>query len=488
MKFINYISRETDMKKFIRIGYAITLMVIFFLLVYTADTYVFAKNLKAPNSPVNLTVASVTESSVTLIWNEPNNSRAIKQYKIYKNSTYIDSTNTTTYTINNLKPDTEYKFYVRSEAEKNNVSMASEPVTVKTLSGWIEESGSKIIGYYPAWKSYSGFTPDKLDASKLTHINYAFAYIGQDNKIKLGYPDKDPENFKGLNELKKVNPELKILISVGGWNWSGKFSDTASTDSSRKLFAESCAQFITQYGIDGIDLDWEYPVGGGMPENSKRPEDKQNFTLLLKEIRAKLDEQGLKDNKHYLLTIAGGASNYYLHNIEPDKVKEYIDFANIMTYDLHGPWEEYSDFNAPLYSSGNSQAQYEVSVDSSVNAWVNAGFPKDKLVVGVPFYGYMYKVSSNDRNGAYQKFTSGEALSYSTIKTNYINVYSRFFDSESMVPWLFKNNIFISYDDAESLAFKAEYIKNEKLGGAMIWELSQDYNNELLNSIFKALR
>lgn len=474
------------MRKFIRIEYAIALMIAFFLLVYTADTFVFAKSLKAPNSPVDLTAADVTESSVTLIWNEPDNSRVIKQYKIYKNSTYIDSTNTTTYTISDLEPGTEYKFYIRSEAEKNNVSMASESVTVKTLP---EESGKKIIGYYPAWKSYSGFTPDKLDASKLTHINYAFAYIGQDNKIKPGYPDKDPENFKKLNELKKVNPDLKILISVGGWNWSGKFSDTASTDFSRAAFADSCVEFITKYGIDGIDLDWEYPVGGGLPDNSKRPEDKQNFTLLLKEIREKLDEQGLKDNRHYLLTIAGGASNYYLKNIEPDKIREYIDYANIMTYDLHGPWDAYSDFNAPLYSSSNSSPQYKISVDSGVNAWIDAGFPKDKLVVGVPFYGYLYKISSGAGNGIYQKFTNGEALSFSSIKTDYINNgYSEFFDSESMVSWLYKDNTFISYDDARSLELKAEYIKNEELGGIMIWELSQDYNNELLNSIFEALR
>lgn len=477
------------MPKFIKINNALIIVIVFFLLFYTTDTSVFAKNLKAPNSPSDLTVAEVTESSVTLIWNEPDSNRTIKQYKIYNNSTYMDSTKATTYTINDLKPETEYKFYIRSEAERNNVSMASERVTVKTLPTSVTfNSVNKIIGYYPSWKSYSGFTPDKLDASKLTHINYAFAYIGQDNKIKLGYPDKDPENFKKINELKAINPDLKILISVGGWNWSGKFSDTASTEISRTAFAKSCIEFITEYGIDGIDLDWEYPVSGGLSTNSKRPQDKQNFTLLLKEIRKKLDELGMKDNKHYLLTIAGGASSYYLNNVEPNEIKEYIDFANIMTYDLHGPWDLYSDFNAPLYNNSDSSPQYKISVDSSVRAWINAGFPKDKLVVGVPFYGYLYKVNSNTDNGVYQKFTHGEALSYSSIKINYMNYnYSEFFDSESMVPWLYKNNTFISYDDAESLALKVEYIKKEELGGVMIWELSQDYNNELLSSIFDSL-
>lgn len=473
------------MNKYFKLKNVVLMVLGFLLLVYTTDILAFAAR-KAPKTPLNLTVVEVTESSVTLKWNKPKNSN-INKYKIYKNSTYVDSSQTTTYTIKNLKPDTKYEFYIRSEAEKNNVSLASESVLVKT--GNISSS-KKIIGYYPAWKSYSGFTPDKLDAEKLTHINYAFAYIGQDNKIKLGYPDKDPDNFKKLNELKKTNTDLKVLISVGGWNWSGNFSDTASTDSSRAVFAKSCVELLVKYGLDGIDLDWEYPVDGGLPTNSRKTEDKQNFTLLLKEIRENLDEQERKDNKSYLLTIAGGASNYYLKNIEPNKIIEYLDYVNIMTYDLHGPWDQYSDFNAPLYNKKSSSPQYKISVDSSVKAWVNAGFSKEKLVVGIPFYGYMYNVNKVLSNGLLQKFSDGKALSYSNIKTNYLNSddYKKYFDSESMVPWLYNGKTFISYDDSRSLKMKAEYIKDENLGGAMIWELSQDYNKELLNAVYEVLK
>ncbi len=472
------------MKKYFKIKYVMIMLLGLFILLYTTDNMAFAdKNIKAPKSPVNLTVDKITDTSVTLKWNKPVNSTTIRNYKIYKNSTYIVTSSTTYYTIEDLEPDTEYEFYIRSEDGKNNVSPASEKVTVRTNSG----SNNKVIGYYPAWKSYTGYTPDNLDAEKLTHINYAFAYIGQDNKIKLGYPEKDPENFQKLNNLKNTNPDLKILISVGGWNWSGQFSDTALTAASRTAFAESCVEFVVEYGIDGVDLDWEYPVGGGLPTDSKRPEDKQNFTLLLKEIREKLDEQELKDNKQYLLTIAGGASNYYLNNIEPDKIKEYVDYINIMTYDLHGPWDSYTDFNAPLYNKNGDSLQYKISVDSSVNAWVNAGITKDKLVVGVPFYGYMYQVNK-DGNGLMQEFSSGKSLSYSSIKSNYINyTYKKYYDSESMVPWLYDGDTFISYDDTQSIKAKAEYIKNNDLGGVMIWELSQDYNNELLNSIYEIL-
>ncbi|HQO71956.1 MAG TPA: glycosyl hydrolase family 18 protein, partial [Sedimentibacter sp.] len=174
----------------------------------------------------------------------------------------------------------------------------------KSINENTEKAQQIIIGYYPAWKSYSGYTPESVDISKLTHINYAFANIGPDYRIEMGYPDKDPENFEKFRDLKKINPDLKVLISVGGWNWSGRFSDMAATDENRNKFTDSCVEFISKYGLDGVDLDWEYPVGGGLKTNSKRPEDKQNFTLLLKEMREKLDAQELKDNKDYLLTIA----------------------------------------------------------------------------------------------------------------------------------------------------------------------------------------
>ncbi len=345
----------------------------------------------------------------------------------------------------------------------------------------------KVVGYYTAWSSYSGFTPDKLDAKKLTHINYAFANI-ENNKVVLGYPDKDPSNFEKLNELKAINPDLKILISVGGWSWSGKFSDAAAMEVSRREFAESCVDIVTKYNIDGIDLDWEYPVSGGLPTNITRASDKQNFTLLLEAIRQKLDERGTVDNKHYLLSIAGGASNYYLNNIEPEKIQQYIDYVNIMTYDIRGSWDTYTDFNSPLYSNTQSGPHYKWSVDDSVRAWEKGGFPKEKIVVGVPFYGYLFNGVKNDNNGLYQSFQNAKALSFSTIN-KYLNDYGyeRYYDAEALVPWLFNGSSFISYDDEKSISIKADYVKSNKLGGVMIWELSHDQGEVLLDALWTTL-
>ncbi|OYO87175.1 glycoside hydrolase family 18, partial [Lachnotalea glycerini] len=171
-----------------------------------------------------------------------------------------------------------------------------------------------------------------------------------------------------------------------GWNWSDKFSDAALTDASRTAFANSCVDFINKYGFDGIDIDWEYPVSGGLATNKTRPADKKNFTLLLQKIREKLDERGTKDNKHYLLSIAGSSDASYLNNVELSKIASYIDYATIMTYDMHGMWDNYTDLHSPLYSNTDTSPQYKASIDSAVNSWINNAFPSNKLVLGIPFY------------------------------------------------------------------------------------------------------
>ena len=371
--------------------------------------------------------------------------------------------------------------FAENEADLSSQTAQSE--------GTNDLQDGKLVGYYAAWSAYSRYYPNQIDATKLTHINYAFANIGSDLKIALGYPDVDPENIRLLNSLKQTNPNLKTLISVGGWNWSGKFSDVALTDKTRTAFADSCVDFIVKYGFDGVDLDWEYPVSGGLATNSKRPEDKQNFTLLLQKIREKLDARGALDNKHYLLTIAGGADSSYVNKVELTKIAPYLDYANIMTYDLHGFWDTNTDLLAPLYPNNDTSPQYKTSVEQAIDTWLNASFPAEKLVMGIPFYGYLYSSVNNSNQGMYQKFGGANSISYEAIKTNYLHKagYTRSFHSQSKVPWLFNGTIFISYEDGESIGYKSEFIKSKKLGGAMVWELSQDPSGELLGALYQGL-
>ncbi len=347
-----------------------------------------------------------------------------------------------------------------------------------------------IVGYYAAWTANTGFTPAQIEVSELTHINYAFANIGPDLRITLGYPYIDPFNFSQLNALKQINPELKTLISVGGWTWSGLFSDVAETEETRSTFADSCIAFMKQYGFDGVDIDWEYPVSGGLPTNRRRPEDKRNFTLLLQKLREALNEQAAADSRPYLLTIAGGSGSYYPQNTELSLLHPYLDYASIMSYDIHGTWDAYTDFNAPLYLNNDISPQYKWSVDSGIQAWWQAGFPLGKLMMGIPFYGYLYGSVNNSNYGLYQPFSGANSITYGQVSTNYLNYpgFTRFFHPESKVPWLFNGSIFVSYDDPESLGFKTDYIKSNGMGGAMIWELSQDPSKVLLYYINDSLR
>lgn len=350
----------------------------------------------------------------------------------------------------------------------------------------VPETTPKLVGYYAAWARYSGFTPDKIAADKFTHINYAFANIDSNLKITLGYPDIDAANISQLNQLKKINPNLKTIIAVGGWSWSGRFSDAALTESSRGIFADSVVDFVVNYGFDGVDIDWEYPVSGGLSTNVKRPEDKYNFTLLMKTLREKLNARGTIDGKKYLLSFAGAAGNWYANNTQLSELSKYVDYANIMTYDIHGTWDTYTDFNAPLYSDTNQS----VSVDSSINAWTDAGFTKDKIVMGVPFYGYIYKSVPDINNGLNQTYSGGASISYANIAANYLNMpeYKRYFHPVQRVPWLFNGSTFITYEDEQSMAEKAGYIKEKGLMGAMIWEISQDPDRILLNALYQGLK
>ena len=353
-----------------------------------------------------------------------------------------------------------------------------------------QKSSYKVVGYVAGWKN--NWSTDNIDAAKLTHINYAFADI-IDGKI-ASYLDNDDANFEVLNSLKQDNPDLKILISVGGWSRSKFFSDAALTPESREIFAQSAIDFLKKYEIDGIDLDWEYPglAGDG---NVYRSVDKQNFTLLLKTLREYLDRQSVLDNREsdpYLLTIATGASQNYLDHTEMHNAQQYLDFINIMTYDFHTGGSPVAGHHSNLYPSKSIHFTGP-SADKAVQKHIDAGIPSYKLVLGVPFYGRSWDGVRSTDNGLYQWTNTSErgSAGYDDLRDNYINKngFTRYWDEEAKAPYLWNPNtrtIFV-YDDAESLAHKSDYIKARGLGGAMFWEYSSNYGEELLNALYSGL-
>jgi chitinase len=346
---------------------------------------------------------------------------------------------------------------------------------------------NKIVGYVAGWKP-TDF--DSFDANKFTHINYAFANIvNGEVACEMAH---DTTTIAKLHVLKKQNPNLKFLISVGGWVWSNHFSDVALTAESRAKFTKSAIEFIKFFKFDGVDLDWEYPGQRG-EDNTFRAEDKQNFTLLLKDLREALDKESKAQNRkdNYLLTIATGADDNYIKHTELGECQKYLDFINIMTYDY------YSGYASTTGHHSNFDVAKEMPNDNSgiksVERHIKAGVPAHKLIMGLPFYGRRWKsVLSSENNGKYQKTNStGQIVSYKEIVQLIKNTdYSQYWDENAKAPFLFnkKDSIFISYDDKKSIFIKYDYIKKMGLGGFMYWEYNNDNGNELLDAVNEVIK
>ena len=326
--------------------------------------------------------------------------------------------------------------------------------------------------------------PGEVAASKLTRINYAFANI-EDGRIAAESP-ADAPNFATLVGLKQQNPSLEVLISVGGWLWSGHFSDMALTHESRARFIDSAVAFIDQYKLDGLDIDWEFPaqIGAG---NRFRPEDTQNYTLLLQELRKRFDHEQRRLGRRLLLSVAAGATSDWLEHTEMGKVGRAVDTVNLMAYDYYEPGDEGTTGNhAPLYTDPADPRH--ISADRSVHEFEQAGVPAQKIVLGVPFYGHVWGQVGPTNHGLFQpgKPVPGAYAGYKNIVASMLqHGFTRYWDAAASVPYLYneQKQEFVSYEDPESLALKCAYVRKQGLGGIMFWEYNGDPSGALLNAI-----
>jgi GH18 family chitinase len=353
----------------------------------------------------------------------------------------------------------------------NEVAINWNAPLVFALAG-LREPEYRVIAYVRRRADIS-----RISAEKLTHINWAFGYVNQAGEI---YVDdrEDAARFAQLHALKAKNPRLKIILSVGGWGADG-FSDAALTDESRAKFGESAVALVKRYALDGIDLDWEYPGDPG-PGIKFRPEDKGNFTLMLKTMREHLH----RHDPRLTLSIADSAGNYFKRT-EMDRLHVYLDWINIMTYDFSGSWTKTTGHHSGLYPNDATRA---VSVASFVKQHLDAGIPSHKLVVGVPFYGRGWMGVTPVNNGLHQPW-EGPVIeySYARLAADFIDQqgYQRCWDAEAMQPYLWNPDLatFITYDDPVSLREKAEYVRKHRLGGIMYWEHSHDPEERLLDAV-----
>jgi chitinase len=292
--------------------------------------------------------------------------------------------------------------------------------------------------------------------------------------------------------LKKINPDLKVLVAVGGWTWSGNFSDAALTEHSRRTFAVSAAAFVETYDLDGIDIDWEYPNQPGA-DNIHRPQDIQNFTLLLQAVRQELNKLSARQgiDKHYLLTIATGANQGYVENTELGKLQRHVDFLNIMSYDFYHGGDHQTGHHSNFRPS-SSPDRDKNNIISAVDLHVEAGVPLHKIHLGIPFYGRKWTgVKGTENQGLFQEAESvGSIIFYRQIVQCLQDAsYRQLWDDAAQVPYLWnpEQGIFISYENARSIALKMQYLQEKGLGGAMFWEYSDDHKGELLDALDRAL-
>lgn len=340
--------------------------------------------------------------------------------------------------------------------------------------------------------AYVASLPPVIHAEKLTHINFAFARIDGNGHVGFDRPDSG-ETLRKLRSLEARNPRLKVIVCVGGWQAEG-FSDAALTDSSRLEFARSVVQLLREYGLDGVDLDWEYP-GQGVAGIKYRSEDRPNFTLLLKTLREQLDAESNAERRvarnRYTLTIAAADREYFDHT-EMDKLHVHVDWINLMSYDFFNSLTPTTGHHAGLYRSQYAAAT-DRNTDSAVKQYLAAGVPADKIVVGVAFYGRGFAGVSPVNNGVnqpYERFVLEP--SYAELVERFVDKqgFVRYWDATAQAPYLWNlaSRTFISYEDPQSVSAKTRYVLQHQLGGIMFWELSDDRDEELLDVIVHGLR
>lgn len=341
----------------------------------------------------------------------------------------------------------------------------------------------KVVGYFAAWK---GLELEDIPAEKLTHLNYAFANV-VDGVVTSGegVEERDSIYFSELQKLKLRNPDLKILVSIGGWTWSKGFSDAALTPESRNKLTASGVDFLIKHNLDGLDFDWEYPALQG-DNNVVREEDKENFVEMLKSFREALDSIGKQDNTHYLMTIASGGFRTYLEVNDLKAASEYLDFINIMAYDFYTAGDETTGHHANLFPNGTKGR----SASNAVKEHLEFGVPAEKIVLGVPFYGRMWQQVEPTDHGLFQSGKFKRGLPNSEIQELMNDsTYIRYWDEKAAAPYIYskRDSAWITYEDEESMVRKMDFIKENGLGGAMFWELSEDPSRVLLNTMYRQL-
>lgn len=484
----------------------------------------------APSVPAGLSAPSVTSSSVTLTWTASTDNAGgsgIAGYDVYRNGSLVGSPTSVGYTDSGLSAATAYNYRVRARDNAGNASAQGTQISATTSPGG-GGGNKRVLGYFTQWGIYArNYRVKNIDtsgsAAKLTHINYAFGNV-RNNVCEVGLTIPSNEatgaggdafadyskafsaaesvsgaadtwdqplrgNWNQLKQLKAKYPNIKVLISLGGWTWSRGFASAARPEN-RVAFVTSCVNAYIRGNLpvtdnaggagaaagvfDGIDLDWEYPNACGLQCGGA--EDRANFTALLAEFRRQLNlvRPGL------LLTIASGAGVDKIAATDPGQYAQHLDFINVMTYDFHGTWEPRTNHHSALFASPSDPSTGDVrfyNSNDAIEAFLARGVPASKLNLGIGFYGRGWTNVPNVNNGLYQTGSAAPGSyeagneDYKVLKDRPGTIYT---DANARATWKYDGNTFWSYDTPAMVTEKMNYVKVQNLGGAFFWEFSGD--------------
>jgi chitinase len=344
-------------------------------------------------------------------------------------------------------------------------------------STWAQKKSSFCVtGYFAGRTEYL----DSFPVGKLTHIIFSFGHL-KGNHLSINNAG-DTATIRKMVLLKRKYPELKVILSLGGWGGCKDCSDVFSTEKGRKEFAMSVKNLTDYYKTDGIDLDWEYPSIQGYPGHKYQPADRENFTALIIALRKALGR------KKEISFAAGGFDQFVNNSIEWEKVMKVADKVYVMSYDLIHGFSRETGHHTPLYSTSHQS----LSADHAIKLIKARGVAPGKIVIGAAFYARMFQVNDTVNHGLYRPGSFYRGVSYSRLYDSISadRGFLQFRDEEAKASYAFNSarKIFVTYDDQSSIAEKTRYAVNNRLGGIMFWQLMDDRSeNGLLQAIKETL-
>ncbi|ULT91658.1 hypothetical protein L3Y34_009354 [Caenorhabditis briggsae] len=402
----------------------------------------------------------------------------------------------------------KYKEDTLVQSWKNPCEEARQPENTNSGGGEAEPTGQssvpaaacgkRIVGYYTGWGERE-ITENQL--RKLTHVVFAFVAMKPDGSVEFGpVSEDDPGPEAGVKakrrflDMKKkarsANSGVQILFAVGGWDNSQYFPSTAADSGKRAHFINSVANFIESYGIDGVDLDWEYPAEKGA--------DKNNHVTLIRELRQRLDQLAASKNRRskYLITLATAAGEWNLREgYDLNGILQYADFLNVMTYDYYGAWASkwgaYTGPPSPLYFGSLKGFSGKLNADFTMKFYSCKTKKPGMLNMGVPFYGRFWENvlepirgedgmwrTAQEVNGEFE----GGYVGWRNLEKQGWNKGAATWHDKTKTPYIFNSGArkFLGFENERSLKEKMNYATGKNLGGIMIWALDLDDDADTL--------